>query len=79
MNTERLSALFTKPAGTVFRLTSSVSATVGEVVEITLHPSGTQFDGPAVIVSAHLSNGTPFAKAVSISDPTCRVVLVRLS
>ena len=39
-------------AGTVRRLLEGVTVTLGEIREISLHPSGVRFDGPAVVVGA---------------------------
>ena len=73
----------TYEAGKVVRLTADISVTIGALVTMTSHPSGTQFDGPAVIVAAYLSStpGTGAERAtvelVSLKDTTQRVVARR--
>lgn len=61
-------------AGTVSKLTPDVHVTLGKVVEVALHPSGSAYDGPAVIVSAYISNGNNMIKVISPKDPTHRQV-----
>lgn len=63
-------------AGTTVRLTSDITVTIGEVVTITSHPSGPAFDGPGVVVSASVNaQGFAVVRAVSLSDPTERIVI----
>jgi len=61
-------------AGKIVRLTADVHVTIGQLVEIDLHPSGTQFDGLAVVVSAFRSNDNNIVQVVSLTDPTQRKV-----
>ncbi len=68
-------------AGQVIKLTQEVTVILGQVVTVNLHPSGTQFDGPAVVVAAYLGSSVPsvpIVKVVSLSDPALREV-VRLA
>ena len=68
-------------AGKTVKLTAEVTVVLGSVVENKLHPSGTQFDGPAVVVAAFLAGVplTPFVKVVSLSDPSETEVTHRAS
>jgi hypothetical protein len=72
-----------------FRLLEGLTVREGDIVDIRLHPSGDRFDGPARIVSAwtreifglgldFIPVGA-FARAVSLSDPAGREVLVQLA
>lgn len=76
-------------AGTERHLLDGLTITLGEVREIRLHPSGTRFDGPAVVVAAWTntvfglsdSRGRrvgpvtgAFVRLVSLSDPARREV-----
>jgi hypothetical protein len=68
------------PAGTTRRLTDDITITIGSITDITAHPSGTRFDGPAVIVAAFINSfGIPFIDVVSITDPGRRIVRRRIS
>lgn len=77
-------------AGTERRLLENLTVTIGEVREVRHHPSGTRFNGPAVVVSAWTSpifglgvrrNGERFiptgvfVRLVSLSDPNGREVV----
>ena len=70
-------APFTYPVGAVVRLTASAEVTIGETVNIDLHPSGSAFDGPAVVVAAFMSSTPgvgPYVEVVALGDPTHRRV-----
>lgn len=80
---------FTQPAGTIRRLLKDVTVTIGEVVNIDSHPSGSKFNGPTVVVGAftnpifglgldHIPTGA-FVKAVSLADPAHRVVTIQIA
>lgn len=50
---------------------------IGDIVNITLHPSGVRFNGPARVVAAYLSSTPgvgPIVQLVSLSDPNERSV-----
>jgi len=70
-------------------LLRNLTVTLGDTVEITMHPSGRRFDGPARIVRAWINpvHGLglgfiplgAFVKAVALNDPTGREVTVQLA
>lgn len=72
-----------------FRLLKGVTVREGDTVEITMHPSGRRFDGPARIVRAWINpiHGLglgfiplgAFVKAVALNDPAGREVTVQLA
>ena len=64
-------------AGRVVRFTDTHSVTLGTVTTVDLHPNGTQYDGPAVVVAAFITNGHPVVSVVSLSDPLGLVVTQR--
>ena len=47
----------------------------GQVVTVALHPSGSAFDGAAVVVNAYTSNGNAIVVVVSLADPASREVV----
>ncbi len=60
--------------GKVIKLTARLRITVGKVVNVSLHPSGQRFDGPARVTDAFFTNGRPIVLLVSLADPTNRIV-----
>lgn len=61
-------------AGRIVRFDGSLSVTIGTITTLALHPAGTQYDGPAVIVNAYITNGRPVISMVSLSDPLGLVI-----
>lgn len=78
MSARTIADFFRQPAGTRCDLGDGIVVSIGEVTTIDLHPSGTRFDGPAIIVSAYISNGNKIARAISLADPTFREVVKTL-
>lgn len=74
---------------TTAKLFRNFSVQIGGTVEITMHPSGRRFDGPATITRAWINpvfglgcGFIPlgaFVAAVADSDPACREVTVQLA
>ena len=72
---------FAHPAGTIIRFTG-IAVAIGQVVNVSLHPSGARFDGAAVVVSAYTASTPgvgPMVKVISLSDPTHRQVVKHLA
>lgn len=68
--------------GQVVRLTETVQVTIGETVQVSLHPSGRKYDGDAIVVAAFLGgigpNYIPMVSVISVNDETCRIVAMTL-
>ncbi len=63
-------------AGQKVKLTNDLTVTIGKMVDIDHHPSGSRFNKSCIVVKAYRSNGKNFAQVVSILDDALRSVLV---
>lgn len=80
MNNTRLNKIVESLDKRTVHFDAQKSVTIGDIVQVKMHPSGSMFDGDAVVISAYtVASGARIVNVIALNDVMCRTVSVVIS